>query len=680
MLDIIIPIKNCTGLLTKSLTELLPQLEDGDRVIIGDHGSIDGLNEDFFPDNEKIFYLKSFSTETKIINEAIKYYCNNQYVMILDPRCVPLPDFLIKIKKELEEDLVILCKVDEIDGQGKICATDKRFLKNKADPTMCRMYCFCFPRRKALDVGLFNEFFNANNSYTHGVLFCKHLKEYTGCRIHGITQFSCVYRQSSRERGNKEQELHKNIKYKNPQIELYRRASIIIPTDNLDSVSHLLDERDEIISFNAGTSTICKKIYEAIQNSKHDFIILLNPEGRHRLCNTIRLFKDFYEPHEHPFLISDPNEKYYTIYEGNLVKKVGYHQIDNFTSMCFSKDILPIIDPSLHTNLVSIMKGIASNGEIEMVKGIITGKKGRGKIVIIENIPPVMNKIAGIENIPAGRRKKKIKPVKRHDANLEVIGDDDIIVNGQNRLYTFLIPYMHREERFVLLKKCLEKLPISKDNIQICIHEVGPERGLDDDFIKDYTYLYTKFDGLFNRAWAINRGIREMATGEILILMDGDLIVDTGWLNEIFSYTKPAVAWGKIYFLNENNTKKYIDTGEIDIKNYRKLKVPNIWGAAGGATFIPRKIFFDLRGIPEIFDGWGGEDNVFLSKLHIYGYQLQRFNSILYHLFHKHRSKGVKDVVNVCQQVLKWDEQQWTEYNKKVGDNWGQPVWRRMSI
>lgn len=685
MLDIVIPIKNCTSSLAKTLRGLLPQLEDKDRVIVGDCGSIDGLNEDFFPDNDKIFYLKSFSTETKIINDAIKYYCNNPYVMILDSRCIPQPDFLMRIKRKLEEDLIILCKADKIDGHGKICEIDERFLENKADPTMCRMYCFCFPREKALEVGLFNELFRANNSYTHGIHFCKYLKEYAGCRIHGITQFPCVHRQSTFRKENKEHDFYTNIKYEKP-VELYRYASIIIPTDNLDRISHLLDERDEIISFNAGTFTICKKIYEAIQNSKHNLIILLNPKGRHRLCNTIRIFKDFYEPHKHPLLISDPTKKYYTIYEGNMIKKVGYHRIDNFTSMCFSKDILQKIDTSLHTDLVDIMKGIASNGEkIEMIKGIITGKKAKGKIAIIEYIPP--NAPPSIENISVVGKKKIKKKIKRKikrkikSSRLEVVTDNDIITYGQNRSYSFLIPYMHNEERFILLKKCLEKLPKQKDNIQICIHEVGPKRGLDDDFVKDYIYLYTKFDGLFNRAWVINRGIRELATGEILILMDGDLIVDTGWFKEIFSYNEPAVAWGRIFFLSKVNTKKYIDTGQIDIHNYKKVRVPNIAGAAGGATFIPRRIFFDLKGIPEVFDGWGGEDNIFLAKLYAYGYPTKRFRSTLYHLFHSHRTKGGdKDIVRKCNHLLKWNKQKWIEYNKRVGDNWGKQKWERISI
>jgi len=681
MLDIIIPIKNSKSSLSETLTELLPQLEDGDRVIIGDYGSIDGLNVDFFPDNEKILYLKSLlTTETKIINEAIKYYCNNQYVMILDPRCAPMPDFLMKIKTELKEDLVILCKVDRMDGQGKICKIDKRFLKDKAISAMCRMDCFCFPRRKALDIGLFNERFTANNSYTHGILFCEHLKEYAECNIHGITQFPCVYYRRLIRRKMKEQAVYNYIKNEKPQVE-YKHASIIIPSDDLDSVRHLLNEKDEIISFNTGTFTICTKIYKAIKNSKHDLIILLNPEGKHYLCNTIEFFKDFYEPRKHPFLISNPSNIYYIIYE-NMIEKADYRQIDNFTSICFSKDTLQKIDSSLHTKLVDVMKGMASNRKIEMIKGIITGKKGRGKIAIIENAPytniPSIEKILPIDRVPIiGKLKKRIS------GKLEIVSSNKNVC--KNRSYSFLIPYMHEKGRFILLKKCLEKLKkleiISKDNIQICIHEVGYRRGLDDDFVKDYTYLYTKFKGLFNRAWVINRGIREMATGEILILMDGDLITNAGWLKEIFNCNYPAVAWGTIFFLNKNNTKKYIDTGQIDTQNYRKRRVPNILGAAGGATFIPRKIFFDLKGIPEVFAGWGGEDNIFLSKLNAYGYPTMKFRSTLYHLFHSHRTKGGdRNIVKKCQYIFKWNKQQWMEYNERIGDNWGKQEWKKISI
>jgi GT2 family glycosyltransferase len=111
----------------------------------------------------------------------------------------------------------------------------------------------------------------------------------------------------------------------------------------------------------------------------------------------------------------------------------------------------------------------------------------------------------------------------------------------------------------------------------------------------------------------------------------------------------------------------YIDQSEIS-----QIKHPAMGGAAGGAMFISRDLFFKIGGIPEDFYGsWGGEDNAFWAKLVHTGHEISKFTSTIYHLYHSPTTPRVQDIQNKVKPMITWNSFQWDSYIAYVADSWG---------
>lgn len=237
--------------------------------------------------------------------------------------------------------------------------------------------------------------------------------------------------------------------------------------------------------------------------------------------------------------------------------------------------------------------------------------------------------------------------------------------------YSIIIPYQHSEERLPLLYACLECLvSLSNNTFEICIHEVGSTRKL--ELTDKYKYLFTKYTGVFHRAWAINRGVKELSTGDMLVLMDADLIVTKSWIREILSCTKLSIAWGKLSFINKKGTDKYTKLKYIDKDLIEKTKSPSMGSAAGAAIIVPKDLFYQVKGIPEDFIGsWGGEDNAFWAKLKSFDNKIGRFKSEIFHLDHIPSTLRVAKIQRKVFPMFYWTKAQWEEYINMLDNSWG---------
>lgn len=227
--------------------------------------------------------------------------------------------------------------------------------------------------------------------------------------------------------------------------------------------------------------------------------------------------------------------------------------------------------------------------------------------------------------------------------------------------YSVIIPYQHLPERESLLYRCIESLVLSSNGqLEICIHEVGEEPKL--NLPSKYKYLFTEYQGVFHRAWAINRGVKKLATKEMLILMDGDLIVTPEWYQEVIECDCPSVGWGRINSLDAH--------GEIE-----KSKTPSKGSAAGGITIIPHQLFLDLSGIPEDFIGsWGGEDNAFWSKLTSLGYPFRSLSSTITHLYHPKTTPRIRKIQKKALPMFYWNSGQWKDHVEASTETFGSRI------
>jgi predicted glycosyltransferase involved in capsule biosynthesis len=193
-------------------------------------------------------------------------------------------------------------------------------------------------------------------------------------------------------------------------------------------------------------------------------------------------------------------------------------------------------------------------------------------------------------------------------------------------MISIILPFFYYDEhRYNLFRKTFEHLPLNDERFEICVHEMGKEPFLDEFFTKNNKYLFSKFEGIFDRAWSLNVPAKHLATRNMLCLMDTDLLVSEDWKEEIVKCKTWSAGFGELRYLSSRATDIFLKTDKV-VEEYqyfvdggqkaRSIIVPKGAKGAGGITLFPRKLFIELKGIPEEFKGtWGGEDTAFFHKV-----------------------------------------------------------------
>ncbi len=192
--------------------------------------------------------------------------------------------------------------------------------------------------------------------------------------------------------------------------------------------------------------------------------------------------------------------------------------------------------------------------------------------------------------------------------------------------FSIIIPFMYLGDRWELFKasiECLYDHTKMYSNIEIIVHETAPTRFLTDEFVSKYNikYIYSKWVNHFHRGWSLNVAAKQKASGNIFVFFDADLLITKQWVTELLNCntTDIKIGWGKMHNLNKNSTDHYIKTGQI-LRGFDRTRKPSSHGAGGGINIIPKDIFYEVKGWPEEFTSYGGEDNAFNFKLHALGY------------------------------------------------------------
>jgi len=309
------------------------------------------------------------------------------------------------------------------------------------------------------------------------------------------------------------------------------------------------------------------------------------------------------------------------------------------------------------------------------------------KVVLKQNIRVFRHKVKvkpnkSLRQVSISRTSKRITELKK----ASIRQNEDKILKKQLKkinsidtelTFSIIIPFMYNGDRFPLFEasiKCLHEYFKDNNNVEIIVHETAPERYLSDDFIKKYNivYMYSEWNEVFHRAWALNIPAKHIATGDIFVFFDADLIITDEWVNELFccDISNVYIGWGKMVNLTDRSTSTFLKTGNI-INEYERIRYPNPNAAAGGINIIPKSIFFSVCGWDESFEGtYGGEDNVMFCKLQKLGYKPNNyFKSQVYHLFHGHRTYKNPKRFMIFRKLSQWDRSQWNNHIKSV--KWG---------
>ena len=375
MFTIVIPVKTKIDCLLKSsvINNVVKQMGIDDQLIIADFGAIENKIQKLpnFDKDSRFVYLKEKKVnESEILNKAICYYSTNEYIIILDPCCVPQDGWLKGFETEIGKNGgLIFGKIDQIIEKNKV-KKDVRDPKN-ITPYHCMMSNMCFPRNEALRVGLFNTSFNSVSGRSHGIVFCAALQNITGCELTYSKKPSVHFLSDKKyKRTLSELDICKQIvvnigkgdyKYKDLSF-VDRPVSIIILCDEISlyKISNLTYGNDEILPiklYNKEPETNLRgKIEDVILKAKNNLIILLNDKYKDGY-SLIEKFRTKIESNKAFISLSDDKDFFY---EG---KKPSTASIKNDT--CFG------FDKTLYKEGMIKSKSITVEGTIKnIIKGL----------------------------------------------------------------------------------------------------------------------------------------------------------------------------------------------------------------------------------------------------------------------------------------------------------------------
>lgn len=100
---------------------------------------------------------------------------------------------------------------------------------------------------------------------------------------------------------------------------------------------------------------------------------------------------------------------------------------------------------------------------------------------------------------------------------------------------SILIPFMFNGDRFPLFEACVKAARSFlglNERYEVCVHEVGPERHISNEFVSKYSikYMYSYMTGIFHKAWSVNVGARYLCEGKMFCMLDADLVLPPNWL------------------------------------------------------------------------------------------------------------------------------------------------------
>lgn len=253
-------------------------------------------------------------------------------------------------------------------------------------------------------------------------------------------------------------------------------------------------------------------------------------------------------------------------------------------------------------------------------------------------------------------------------------------------MINFIIPYKYHPERHELFTEVLKIMP-RRNDIKISIIEMDSEEHLKHFPIIQYfrcKFEYCRFDfirmerwdNIFHRALAINYEVKNFVSeNDIICIYEADIIIShiNEMIDDIKSLQWPTSGFNAIYRMNLQETNHYIKKNELPSFHRREgLGFSHANGHAGGITIISKKLFMEIKGIPEMMKGtWGNDDNLFWYKLNAFGYPFRNMGRLAYHLYHEHKTERDEEIRKQVPIIATWNKEDWIRYNETIKDDWG---------
>ncbi|OYP39160.1 hypothetical protein CGZ80_00490 [Rhodopirellula sp. MGV] len=152
-------------------------------------------------------------------------------------------------------------------------------------------------------------------------------------------------------------------------------------------------------------------------------------------------------------------------------------------------------------------------------------------------------------------------------------------------------------------------------SIEIIVCEIGPRAELEHQLPTGIRYLHVPMDNAngFNKSIALNRAA-ELATGEVLLVHDGDYVVPADFVRTTLTQIGSADGIRPcrfIFHLDRVTTQRVLEQHRLpEVVGIEKIVQNNPTPMA-----VKRDAYQRIGGHDEDYFGWGGEDTEFISRL-----------------------------------------------------------------
>ncbi|EAL1801801.1 glycosyltransferase family 2 protein [Campylobacter sp. BCW_6463] len=190
------------------------------------------------------------------------------------------------------------------------------------------------------------------------------------------------------------------------------------------------------------------------------------------------------------------------------------------------------------------------------------------------------------------------------------------------------------------------------------------------DFPCNLKHIWQEDDG-FRAAASRNKAIKA-SKSEYIILIDGDMILDTNFIKDHLNFSsKKTILQGSRIILNEKESEKILNKMNFNLafdkkslKNRRNIFLARliykfstinkkffkksflVKGSKTCNMSFYKSDFEAINGFNENFIGWGREDSEFVARFLFNNgiFKRLKFNALAYHIYHEENSKNMLEI------------------------------------
>ncbi|MBX7490427.1 glycosyltransferase family 2 protein [Helicobacter turcicus] len=255
---------------------------------------------------------------------------------------------------------------------------------------------------------------------------------------------------------------------------------------------------------------------------------------------------------------------------------------------------------------------------------------------------------------------------------------------------SLIITTYNQKERLALVLDSVKQLEVLPNEVLVADDGSKEDtKELIESYARDFPctlkHIWQEDKGF--RASAIRNRAVEAANGDYIIMVDGDMVLESHFIKDHLYFAKPKrLLQGSRALLDSVQTRDVLEGGICKVYDYRGFKSRRfgwlsyllcvtsgirkdffkkndfIKGTRSCNMSFYRQDYLEIGGFNENFIGWGREDSEFVARFLFNGGELRRlkFGGIAYHLWHLENNKEMLESNHqIYLQTIREQKTQW---------------------